>query len=331
MKAMLATQTGPAKDVFQLTEVPTPTIKKGHVIVRVKATSVNPIDVKLRRVPLPFAAAFPTILHGDFAGIVTEVGEGAHKFKVGDEVYGCAGGVKGTEGGALAEFFLVDEQLTSLKPTNLSFAEAAALPLVAITSWEALIDKLKIHPGASVLIHAGLGGVGHIAAQLARSFGAIVHTTVSNKESIGISKSLGSHHPIDYTTEKVEDYVKTYTGGRGFDFVFDTVGGPNLQNSFIATKLNGAIACIATGGSHDLTTMYAKGISLHSVLMLIPLMTGNGRAHYGHILFEIKKLVESGAIKPLIDERVFNWRDVAAAHEYLESGQQKGKVVVQMD
>ena len=213
-------------------------------------------------------------------------------------------------------------------PTNLSFAEAAALPLVSITAWEALFDKLKIASGQTLLIHAGLGGVGHLAAQLGKHAGAVVHTTISNDEDAELSRTLGADYTINYKTTSVEEYIEKFTGNKGFDFVFDTVGGSNLEKSFQAARLNGSVASIATGGSHDLTLMYSKGLSLHSVLMLIPLITGIGRDHYGRILFEIKKLVESGKIKPLIDKKIFNWKQVSLAHKLLESKEHKGKIVL---
>lgn len=329
MKAMVAEKQG-GPEVFELKEVAKPEIRDGHLLVEVRATSVNPIDTKIRQRELPFSPAFPAILHGDFAGVVSEVGKGVSGFKVGDAVYGVGGGVKGTHGGALAEFLLVDADLTSLKPTNLSFEEAATLPLVAVSSWEALIDKLRIQPGKTLLVHGGLGGVGHIAAQLGKAKGAIVHTTVGSAEDMETSKKYGSDHPINYKSTQVADYVEQLTQGQGFDFIFETVGGPNMQNSFQAAKLNGSIASIATGGSHDLNSMYVKGLSLHSVLMLIPLMTGQNRAHYGQVLFEIKKLVEAGHIKPLIHPEVFDWKDIAKAHALLESGKQRGKIAVRV-
>ena len=124
--------------------------------------------------------------------------------------------------------------------------------------------------------------------------------------------------------------LNQYTAGRGFDCIFDTVGGPNLESSFQAAKYNGSVACIATGGNHDLTLMYARGISLHSVLMLIPLFTGLHREHYGRILFEIKKLVEEGKVKPLVHSEVFDWTQISKAHALLESGKNKGKIAVKV-
>jgi len=327
MQAMVVKSPG-APDVFELSEVDVPQMRPGHLLVAVKATSVNPIDAKIRSKPLPFSPEFPAILHVDFAGIVKEVAPDVKNFKVGDAVYGVGGGIKGTIGGALAEYHLVDAQLVSLMPTNLSFTEAATLPLVSITAWEALLDKMKLSSGDSLLVHGGLGGVGHIAAQLGKYIGAVVHTTVSSDEDKEASSTLGADYPINYKTSTVAEYVDKYTAGRGFDCIFDTVGGPNLANSFQAARYNGSIACIATGGTHDLSLMYVKGISLHSVLMLIPLITGQHRAHYGRILFEIKKLVEAGKITPLIHSEVFDWKDISKAHALLESGKYRGKIAV---
>lgn len=327
MKAMIVTNPGPP-DVFEKAEVDVPKMRAGHLLVNVKATSINPIDVKIRSKALPFSPEYPAILHVDFAGVVTEVAPDIKHFKIGDEVYGVGGGVKGMFGGALAESLLVDAHLVSLKPSNLSFTEAATLPLVSITAWEALLDKMKIRPGESLLVHGGLGGVGHIAAQLGKQMGAIVHTTVSSDADIAASKELGSDYPINYKTTTVAEYVESYSAGRGFDCIFDTVGGANLVSSFQAARLNGSVACIATGGNHDLTLMYSKGITLHSVLMLIPLITGVNRDHYGKILFEIKKMVEAGKIKPHIHPELFNWSQIGKAHALQESGQNKGKIAI---
>lgn len=327
MRAMIMKQPGPAEN-FEMAEVEKPKILPGHLLVEVKATSVNPVDTKIRGGPFPFAPEFPAILHIDFAGIVSEVPQGETRFKVGDKVYGVGGGLKGTHGGALAEYLLVDADLAAPMPSNLSFAEAAALPLVSITSWEALVDKVKIQPKDKLLVHGGLGGVGHIAAQLGQSLGAIVYTTVSKDEDMDMSKSLGANYVINYKTMKPSEYVASYTDNQGFDAIFDTVGGANLDLSFQAARYNGSIACIQTKGNYDLTQMYVKGLSLHSVLMLIPLFTGKGRAHYGNILREVKKLVEEGKIKPLLHPKIFNLKEAAEAHKLVESKQQKGKVAI---
>jgi NADPH2:quinone reductase len=330
MKAMIIAEPGPAEN-FQLQEVDKPRLRPGYVLVEVRASSVNPVDAKVRAKKLPFSPEYPAILHVDFAGVIAEASSDVSKFKVGDHVYGVGGGIKGTIGGALAQYLLVDAQLVSLMPSNLSFVEAATLPLVSITAWEALFDKLRIRSGQSLLVHAGVGGVGHIAAQLGKYIGAIVHTTVSSDEDGELSRKFGGDYTINYKNSSPEEYMEKFTYNRGFDCVFDTVGGSNLEKSFQVTKLNGAIACISAGGNHDLTLMYSKALTLHCVLMLIPLMTGIGRDHYGTILFEIKKLVEAEKVKPLIHKEVFNWKQVSQAHKLVESGGQKGKVALVID
>ncbi|MBY0370100.1 zinc-dependent alcohol dehydrogenase family protein [bacterium] len=327
MKAMRLHQNGGPEN-FKLEEVPVPELQPGHILVAVKATSVNPIDTKVRARQLPFSQPLPAILHGDFAGVVEKVGPGVSGFSPGDKVYGCAGGIAGTPGGALAQYMLVDADLAAVMPKNLSFEEAAALPLVALTSWEALVEKLQVKPGSSLLVHGGMGGVGHVAAQLGKALGARVHTTVSNDEDAALSKQHGADFTINYKTTTPEEYSKQYTDGRGFDFIFETVGGPNLQNSFKACRYNGSIACIATGGTHDLSTMYVKGISLDSVLMLVPMITGEDRARHGKILKEIALLVEEGKIRPYVHSERFDFTDITKAHQLLESGKQKGKIVV---
>lgn len=325
MRAMIMNTPGPA-DNFEMKEVEKPKIRPGHILVQVKATSVNPVDTKIRGGPFPFAPEFPAILHIDFAGIVAEIPSGETRFNVGDKVYGL-----GSLGGALAEYMLVDADLAAPMPNNVSFEEAASLPLVSITCWEALVDKLNVQPKQTLLVHGGLGGVGHIAAQLGKSLGATVYTTVSKDEDFELSKSFGAKFVINYKTSQPADYVAAYTDNQGFDHIFDTVGGPNLNLSFQAAKYNGSIACIQTKGNFELTPMYVKGLSLHSVLMLIPLFTGKGRAHYGNILREMKKLVEEGKIKPLLHSKVFSWKEAAEAHKLVESKQQKGKVVIAIE
>jgi NADPH2:quinone reductase len=317
-------------EVFTAREVPVPVVKPGHVLIRVKATSVNPVDVKLRSSELPFSRPLPVVLHGDVAGIVTAVGPGVTRFKEGDEVYGCAGGVRGTDGGALAEYMLADADLLALKPRRLSFAEAAALPLVAITAWEALVDRLRVKPGQNVLIYGATGGVGHIALQIARWLGARVHATAGDERKLALARELGAHVTINHQTENVASYVARLTGGTGFDAALDTVGGANLDVAFQAVRAGGAVATIAAAGSYDLTLAHVRGLSLHSILMLLPMLTGEGRAHHGHILTTVAQLVDDGFLRPLVDSQRFSLAEIAKAHARLASGQAVGKVVVEV-
>jgi NADPH:quinone reductase len=327
MKAQIIRSFG-GPSVFQLEEIPKPEIRPGHVIIQVKATSVNPIDTKVRDGAVPAVSpAFPAVLHGDVAGIVTEVGEGVTEFTPGDEVYGCAGGFKGT-GGALAEFMLADAQLIAHKPKNLGMEEAAALPLVAITAWEALFTRGQLSAGQDILIHAATGGVGHVAIQLAKWAGANVYTTASSEEKLEIAKGLGADAGINYKEESVHDYVQKHTNGKGFNIVFDTVGGENLDLSFEAAAMHGTVLAIAARSTHDLSPLHSKSLSLHVVFMLLKIINEEYHKQHGEILKKITGIVEEGKLRPLIDPKVFTFEEADKAHEYLESKQAVGKIVL---
>lgn len=329
MQAQAIAQFG-APNVFQTIELPKPEVIPGHVVIRVAATSVNPIDFKLRRGAMPaIAPDFPAVLHGDVAGVVEAVGEGVTTFKPGDEVYGCAGGFKGM-GGALAEYMLADANLLALKPQSLSMREAAALPLVSITAWESLIYRAKVQPGQNVLVHAATGGVGHIGIQLAKWAGAKVYTTVSNQEKAAIARELGADVAINYRQQTVDNYLAEHMSGKGFDVVFDTVGKDNLDRSFAAAKIHGTVVSISTRSTHDLSPLHAKGLTLHVVYMLLRLLHSEERVEHGKILFNIAKLVDQGTIRPLLDPKSFSFSEVAEAHLYAESGQAIGKIVLEV-
>ncbi|MEK5173966.1 zinc-dependent alcohol dehydrogenase family protein [Heyndrickxia sp. FSL W8-0496] len=327
MKAQVIKRFGdPA--VFELAEVPKPDPIPGHVVIHVKATSVNPIDTKIRSGAVPAVAPeFPAVLHSDVAGVVVDVGEDVTEFKAGDEVYGCAGGVKGTSG-ALAEYMLADVQLLAHKPKNITMAQAAALPLVTITAWESLYKRANVQSGQTVLIHAATGGVGHVGIQLAKLAGAKVYTTASSEIKLNIGKCLGADVSINYREQSVEEYVKEHTDGKGFDIVFDTVGGENLDRSFQASATYGTVLAIGARSTHDLSPLHAKALSLHVTFMLLKIIDKEKRQEYGEILREVTKLVEEGKLQPLIDERLFNFDQVMEAHTLLESNMAIGKVVL---
>ena len=328
MKAQIIRSFG-EPSVFQLEDISKPVLKPGYVLVEVKASSVNPIDTKVRAGAVPAVAPeFPAILHGDVAGIVCAVGEGVTKFTIGDEVYGCAGGFKGTSGGALAAFMLADVDLLAHKPKNLTMVEAAALPLVSITAWEALFNRVRLIAGQNILIHGATGGVGHIAIQLAKWVGANVYTTASTEKKLEIALDLGADIAINYREERVQDYVQKHTEGKGFDVVFDTVGGENLDRSFEATAVHGTVAAIAARSTHDLSPVHAKGLSLHVTFMLLKILNPDLHKDYGEILQRITHVVEEGKLRPLVDSTIFTFDEVSEAHQYLESGKALGKVVL---
>ncbi|WP_019614826.1 zinc-dependent alcohol dehydrogenase family protein [Psychromonas ossibalaenae] len=323
MKAMIIKQLG-GSDVFQQAEKDKPTLKAGHLVVQVKATSVNPLDTMLRSVDTPWSANLPEILHGDVAGIVTEAAADVDNFEVGDEVYGCAGGIAGIDG-ALAEFMLVDAELMALKPKTLTMKQAAALPLVAITAWEALHDKLAVKAGDNVLIHGATGGVGHIAVQLAKSFGATVTATAKSR-TIEQASGLGADNLVNVDNCSVQEYVQQFSAGKGFDAVFDTIAGDNIQRSFEAARFYGAVA--TTLPVDNVLQVALKSLSFHSVLMLIPMIEGINRAAHGKILRQVAELVDQGFIKPLIDDSNFTIWQAADAHARLESGEAVGKITL---
>ncbi len=325
MKAQVIEQFGKTTE-FKIVNLPVPSVIPNHVLIRVLATSVNPVDYKIRS-GADIAPNFPAVLHGDVAGVIEKVGEGVNNFQPGDEVYGCAGGVKGM-GGAIAEYMLADTALIARKPKSLSMREAAALPLVSITAWSGLIERAKIRSGQTVLIYGGTGGVGHIAVQLAKSCGAKVYATVSNSEKAQIARQLGADEVINYRQQSVESFVNEHTDGKGFDIVFDTVGNDNLQNAFQAAALNGIVVSIVSLSTQDLTLLHAKGLSLHLVFMLIPMLHNIGRNQHGKILTQLAQLVDRGQIRPLLDSKLFDFSEVAAAHDRAESGQAIGKVTL---
>jgi NADPH2:quinone reductase len=208
-------------------------------------------------------------------------------------------------------------------------AEAAALPLVCLTAWEGLVDGANVGWGQTVLVHAGAGGVGHVAIQIAVARGAKVFATVSGPQKAAVVRDFDAI-PINYREQSVEDYVAEHTGGLGFDIVYDTVGGDNIPKSWAAAKLRGTVISCQTNSTQDLTPLHLKGLQHIGVLMLIPLLHGVGGARHGQIMREITALADSGQIRPLLDGEPFALQDVAAAHARLESGQAMGKVVVQV-
>ena len=314
-------------DVFETAEIDKPAVKAGHVLVKVAATSVNTVDTMIREMgtELPLSPELPAVLGMDFAGTVEKVGDGVTDFAAGDEVYGCAGGLADLQG-SLAEYMLADARLMAHKPKSVSMREAAAIPLVGITAYEGLV-RAGIKEGQSVLVHGGSGGVGHIALQLANHFGARVYATGGSESQLRLIEQLGAT-PINYQSQKVADYVNQYTEGAGFDVVYDSVGGANLLNSFDAAALNGHVATTVSMVELDLTTAHFKGLSLHVVFMLIPMLHDHRREQHGEILSKLAEIVDAGKLRPVVDEQCFSLEEIGKAHQHLASGSAIGKIVV---
>ncbi|MES9942386.1 MAG: zinc-dependent alcohol dehydrogenase family protein [Candidatus Thiodiazotropha sp. 6PLUC2] len=328
MKAMVLNEYG-SNSEFQLTELPQPAVKAGHVVIRIAATSVNTVDTMIRQMgnDLPLSPDLPAIIGMDFAGTIEAIGEGVTDFTLGDEVYGCAGGLADLQG-TLAEYMQADVKLITHKPKTITMREAAALPLVGITAYEGL-QRADTHAGQKVLVHGGTGGVGHVAVQLAKHYGTDVYATGSGEKAMDIIRKYGAT-AIDYKTEKVSDYVAKYTEGAGFDVIFDSVGGANMTNSFAAAALNGQVATTVSLLELDLSPAHFKGLSLHVVFMLIPMLYNHKREEHGAILTKLAEIVDLGAVKPLLDEMQFGFEEVGKAYDRLTSGQAIGKVVVEI-
>lgn len=328
MKAMIINQFGDSS-VFEAADIAKPEVTAGNLLVKVAASSVNTVDTMIRSMGQDLApitpANLPAVLGMDFAGTVEAVGEGVSDFAVGDEVYGCAGGMADLPG-ALAEYMLADARLVAHKPKSLSMREAAALPLVGITAYEGLV-RANVGKGQKVLVHGGSGGVGHVALQIAKHFGADVYSTGGGDAQVALIESLGATG-INYKNESVADYVAKHTGGAGFDVVYDSIGAANLLNSFEAAALNAHVATTVSMVELDLTLAHFKGLSLHVVFMLIPMLHNHKREEHHEILSKIAEIVDAGALKPVVDEHAFSLEEVGKAHDLLNSGKAVGKVVI---
>jgi NADPH2:quinone reductase len=310
---------------FRLSSVARPVPGPGQALVRIAASAVNPLDIKIRAGAAAHARhPLPAILGLDLAGVVESVGPGVTAFKRGDEVYGLTGGVGGLQG-SLAEFAAVDADLLAPKPGNLAMREAAALPLVFITAWEGLVDRAAVQAHQKVLVQ-GAGGVGHTVIQLARAFGAEVFAADSAAKQTFIEQ-LGAT-AIDYRQRTVEEYVDDHTAGAGFDIVYDTVGGGALDASFNAVRRFGHVVSSLGWGTHALAPLSFRAATYSGVFTLLPMLTGQGRAHHGEILREATRLAEAGNLMPRVDPRRFDLESVAEAYRALEQRDAVGKIVV---
>ncbi|MCR6852957.1 NADP-dependent oxidoreductase [Paenibacillus jamilae] len=331
MKAMIIDRYG--KVPMRMAEVPTPDINEYEVLAEIHAASINPIDFKIRdgKVKMLLKYEMPLILGNDFSGVITKVGSKVTRFKVGDEIYARP---RKNKIGTFAKYIAIHEDDIALKPKNLSFEEAASIPLVGLTSYQALHDIMQLQKGQKILIHAGSGGVGTFAIQLAKIMGATVTTTAS-EAGANLVTSLGADEIINYKTEKFEDILKNY------DAVFDTIGGATLEKSFNIIKSGGNIVSVSgmpnarfgkefgsgffktllfSLASKKLTALEKKHNAQYSFLFMKP---------SGDQLRTIANYIEAGKIKPVID-RVFPFEDAQKAMEYSESGRAKGKIIVKI-
>lgn len=328
MRAVVMTAAG-EPEVLRTTDVPMGQPESRQIRVRLKAAGVNPIDTKLRRRGTFYPERMPAVLGCDGAGVVEELGSGVKRFRPGDEVYFCNGGIGG-EPGNYAEYALLDERFAARKPTRLSFAEAAAAPLVLITAWEALHDRGRLAEGQRVLIHAGAGGVGHVAIQLAKIAGAQVCTTVSSPEKAAFVSGLGAEEVIRYREQDFVEAANAWTAGGGVDMALDTVGPEVLLKSFAAVRVYGDVVTLLEPPKEmDWKQARLRNLRLSLELMLTPMLQDltQARVHHAEILEECGALFDAGRLQIHV-ARTFPLEEAAAAHAMLETGGMTGKLVL---
>ncbi len=329
MKAMVMTATGGA-EVLQLMEVPTPVAQGREVRVRLHAAGINPVDTKLRQRGTYFPERMPAILGCDGAGVVDALGPEATRFRIGDAVYFCNGGIGGHPGN-YAEYAVIDERFAAPKPASLSFAQAAAGPLALITAWESLHDRGALRAGQTVLIHAGAGGVGHLAIQLARLHGARVCTTVSGADKIKFVSDLGAERGIDYRHEDFVAAVNEWSDG-GVDLALDTVGGEVLKRTVSATRHYGdLVTLLAPGDDMNWKEVRARNLRISLELMLVPMASSltSLQQHHGAILQRCAELFDAGQLRISL-AKTFGLAQAADAHRLLEAGGMIGKIALVM-
>lgn len=334
MKAIVMTAPG-KPDVLQLQEMPDPKIEQPtELLIRLIAAGINPIDTKIRSRGTFYPEQMPAILGCDGAGVVEAVGSGATKFKPGDEVYFCQGGLGKAGTGNYAQFAVVDERFVARKPASLSFAEAAAAPLVLITAWESLRDRGRLQAGQKVLIHAGAGGVGHVAVQLAKIQGAKVCTTVSSPDKERLVRQLGADYPVFYTQTDFVQAVLDWTDGEGVDLAFDPVGGKNFFETFPAVRIYGDIVTILEPdpSQGNFKVARQRNLRMSLELMLTPMLQNRVRdlEYQASILQQCATWFDEDKLKIHLSQ-TFLLEEAAAAHQTLESGSMIGKIALAIE
>jgi NADPH:quinone reductase len=316
MRAMVTPRFG-GPDLFEERDVERPQPGPGEVLVRVVAAGTNPVDAKFRAAGGSLGLEAPLVLGADISGVVEEVGPGVTDLAPGDEVYYTPEVSGPASNGAYAEYHVAKADIVAKKPASLSHEEAAAVPLAGGTAYEAIVRRLAVRVGETVLIHGGAGGVGSFAVQIAKAAGARV-LAIAGRENQETLEALGVDVAIDYTQRDAAEVALDDTGGAGVDAVFDAVGGETVVNSIPATRPFGRLATIL-GAQGDLTPLYLKNQTLYGVFLL------RERAR----LEELARLIERGQIRPFVD-RVLDLREVGEAHERLDSGHGRGKVVLRV-
>ena len=325
MRAMFITEFG-GPEVLKIGDVVEPKVLENDLLVEVHAVGLNPVDTKVRK-GMHGPKPFPHTLGRDVSGVVVAMGRKARNFKVGDEVYASPSLARD---GACAELVAVDYRGVALKPAKLDHVQAAALPLVTLTAWESLHERAAIHPGETVLIQAGAGGVGHIALQLAKGHGCRVITTASRPETMELCKRFGADVVIDHRKQSFVEVVQKETGGKGCPVVLDTVGGDVFDKCLDCVAVNGRLVTIVLNeNARVIPALFRKNATLHMEFMGVPGIHGVGLEKQGETLRTAAELVDAGKLRPHVSE-VISLEQVPDAHRALEAGRVIGKIVVKM-
>ena len=333
MQAVVMTRTG-GPEMFEMRSLPVPALPSPeHVLVRLHAAGINPVDTKLRANGTYYPDRLPAILGCDGAGVVEQAGGKVTRFQPGDRVYFCSGGIGG-EPGNYATYNTVHQDYCAAMPATLDFAEAAAVPLVLITAWESLHDRAQIQPAERVLIHAAAGGVGHVAVQLARHALARVAVTVGDTEKAAFARSLGAECIIEYKRQDFAQAALDWTNGEGVDLTFDTVGGDTFCKSFAATRVYGKVVTLLQSAcdADAVKVARTRNQSIHYELMLTPMFLGlhAARVHQREILEQGAALIDQGQLKVHVSE-VLPLSQAAEAHRRIGAGHNVGKIVLRID
>ncbi|MBK1720175.1 zinc-dependent alcohol dehydrogenase family protein [Thiocystis violacea] len=332
MKAIEIRETG-GPEVLRLVERPRPELTGPEdILVKLAAAGVNPVDTKIRAKGPLLPDGLPAVLGCDGAGVVEAVGADVTRFKPGDEVWFCHGGIGGPVGN-YAEYLVLDNHLAQAKPRAIDMIQAASAPLVLLTAWEALHDRARLAEGQRVLIHAGAGGVGHVAIQLARAAGARVCTTVSSAEKADFAHALGAEFCINYQEEDLVEAVMDWTEGRGVDIALDTVGPEVFRRTIPAMAPYGDLVTILDPGPElDLKEARVRNLRISLELMLTPMLRDLPRArlHQGEILRRCGNLIDRGELRLHVSQ-TFPLAQAAEAHRLIEQGHVTGKLALTMD
>lgn len=320
-------------DVLIVTDIPIPALSNpSSVLVKLHAAGVNPIDAKVRKLNMYYPDKLPSILGCDGAGVVESVGSSVTRVRPGDEVFFFNSGL-GYPAGTYAEYTIVQEDYLALKPKNLSMLEASGIPLALITAWEALINRGDLKEGNSTLIHAGAGGVGHIAIQLAHYFNALIATIISSPQKAELVQSLGADLAMDYSQQDFVEATLNWTNGLGARLIVDTVGGDTFCKSFAATQLYGRVVTLlsTTCDIKFTNTARLRNLSIGYVQITAPLYFGlhAARVAQTRILERGAKLFEQGILKVHIGLEL-PLEHAAEAHRLIEAGHTTGKIVLRI-